>query len=178
MNLILYGFPGCGKSLCGLLAAHKLERTFTDTDEIVEELFFDPSNGRSKLSCRQIYRAYGEEYFRKLERDAVRRLGLLQRGIIATGGGAVLFTNCQELCKLGRLVYLKISKQTFKRRISSQADLPAFIDPYQLDESLERVYNTRLPVYERIADEVIEVDTLSPQQVADEICSLVAVQQG
>ncbi len=40
MNLILYGFPCCGKSNSGVIAARRLERTFIDTDQIIEALFF------------------------------------------------------------------------------------------------------------------------------------------
>lgn len=177
MNIILFGFPGCGKTTSGILAARRLERTFIDTDEIIEALFFDPSQGRSmELSCRQIYREYGEEYYRKLERDAIRRLRWLERGVVAVGGSAVLdFINHQELAKLGRLVYLNIGKETLRQRLLAQDDLPPFFDPHQLDESLDRMYTVRLSIYERIADEIIDVSQLTSTQVAEQIVSMVAV---
>ncbi len=180
MNLILYGFPACGKTCCGGLAARRLERTFIDTNDIVEALFFDPSRGRSmELSSRQIYQEYGEDYFRKLERDAIRRLRWLERGVVASGCTAVLdFINHQELSKLGRLIYLKIDPETVKQRLLSQDHLPPFLDPYQLDESVERMYTAREAVYERIADDIIDTAHLTPEQVADKICSLVTIQQG
>ncbi len=131
-----------------------------------------------ELSSKQIFREYGEKYFRKLERDAIRRLRWLERGVIAVGGGAVIdFINHQELAKLGRFIYLEIGKNTLKQRLSMQADLPALVDPYHLDESLEELYATRAPVYERIADEIIKVDSLTEEQVADQICSLITVAQ-
>ena len=179
MNLILYGFPCCGKTSCGILAARRLERTFIDIDDIIEALFFDPSHGRSMdLTCRQIFREYGDDYFRKLERDAIRRLRWLERAVVASGGGAVLdFINHQELSKLGRLTYLKLDQETLKQRLLSQDDLPAFLDPYQLDESIDHLYTTRATIYERIADEIIDVSQLSCDEVAEKISSLVAIQQ-
>src|SRR5439155_25052789 len=78
-NVILVGFMGAGKSVCGRLLARRLGRCFVETDDIIVA-----SEGRS---IPEILREAGEARFRQLEGEVVEALKLTSGEGIATGGG-------------------------------------------------------------------------------------------
>lgn len=174
MNLVLFGFKCSGKTSCGSLAAFQLNKTFVDIDQVIEALHYDPAAGRpEKLSCREIYLKYREEYFRALEREAVRKARFVKDGIIATGGGAILdFFNYVELKRLGLLVYLKADREAIRQRIVSLPEPPAYFDPADIEGSFGQIYRARIETYERVADRVLDTHGLSIEQVAKAISDL------
>jgi len=69
-NILLVGFMGAGKSLCGRVLARRLGRCFVETDDMIAE--------RAGRSIPEIFRQDGEEHFRQLEAetlDALKSLG-------------------------------------------------------------------------------------------------------
>ncbi|MDP1834804.1 MAG: shikimate kinase [Chlamydiales bacterium] len=174
MNLVLFGFKTCGKTTTGKLVAKKLNKTFVDVDTIIEDLYYNPLLGRpKKLSHGDIFRHHGEEFFRALERDAVRKMRLVKNGVIATGGGSVLdYYNHAELKKNGLLVYLKTPKEVIKKRMLETKPLPGILDPDDPEKSFERMYKERSPIYDKIADVVLDTEGISLENLADQVCSL------
>ena len=77
-TVFLIGFPGCGKTTLGEVTANVLNCPFTDLDEFIEQ--------QAGQTVMEIFSSYGEEYFRRLERQALRELAS-QSGIVACGGG-------------------------------------------------------------------------------------------
>jgi shikimate kinase len=99
-NVILVGFMGAGKSVCGRLLARRLGRCFVETDDLIV--------ARTGRSIPEIFREQGEEAFRHLETEAVEALRLKSGEVIATGGGLP----CREgrmdaLRELGTVVWLR-----------------------------------------------------------------------
>lgn len=174
MNLVLFGFKTSGKTAVGTLVAKKLHKTFVDIDKIIEDLYYNPLLGRPKqLTVSEIFVQHGEEFFRALERDAVRKLRLVKNGIIATGGGTLIdHYSHAEIKKNGLLIYLKTDFEVIKERILKLKKMPAFLDANDIEGSLRRVFQERLPIYERIADEVIDTQGKSLDIIADNVCSL------
>src|SRR4029450_5778771 len=78
-NVVLVGFMGAGKSVCGRLLARRLGRCFVETDDMIVA-----SEGRS---IPEIFRDAGEERFRQLEAETLDALALKSGEVIATGGG-------------------------------------------------------------------------------------------
>jgi shikimate kinase len=155
MNLILFGFKGCGKTTFGKLLADKMDRKFLDTDQIVMELYKQEHN--RSLTAREIYQQLGEEGFRALEKRAVATLESVQNSIIAVGGGTVLLPeNVERLQKLGQLVYLDAQPETLRKRIFLY-DLPAFLTG---EQELEEWIKQRKPIYEAIPAHRLTVDLL------------------
>src|SRR4029453_817590 len=98
-NVVLVGFMGAGKSVCGRLLARRLGRCFVETDDMIVA-----SEGRS---IPEIFRDAGEEAFRQLEAETLDALALKSGEVIATGGGLP----CREgrmdrLRELGTVVWL------------------------------------------------------------------------
>lgn len=141
-NIVLIGMPGCGKSTAGKLLAKKLRREFLDTDsEIIR------ADGRS---IPEIFSSEGEEIFRQLETNAVRRVGKQLGNVIATGGGIVMKKeNRDALEQNGTVIYLK--KELSLLSLDGR--------PLSKDEdAVRKIYETRKDTYEAFADFIVEVD--------------------
>ena len=108
------------------------------------------------LSVNDIFSEKGEEYFRRLETDAIRELGDgLHNTVIATGGGLPMRDENKKLLKaLGMVYYLKTGADAIFRRISGNKDRPLLLceNPY---ERICSMLNEREPAYLRSADVVI-----------------------
>ena len=159
MNIILFGFKGVGKTHFGKLLSLHLNRPFIDTDDLMGPL----------LSSREIYETLGEKGFRKMEEEIVETLASQSDSVIALGGGTVLsVSNVRLLQKIGRLIYLRSHFDPLKERILKNGP-PSFIDPKNPIESLHQVYLERLPIYEAIQAESIDVDLLDEKAVLAKI---------
>ena len=84
--IYLTGMMGAGKSVLGRRLADSLGWSFADLDLMTEQHL-----GRS---VRQLFEQYGEEGFRRFERDSLRRASIFSRHVIALGGGT-LYAVCR-----------------------------------------------------------------------------------
>jgi len=149
-NMILIGMPGSGKSVIGQLLAKQLNRPFVDIDNEIEK-----TAGRT---IPEIFEQDGEEYFRKMETQAIERWGKESGLVIATGGGAV--TREENYCHMhqnGRIVFIKrdVSKLERSDRPLSQGDMQA-------------MYEQRFPLYKRFADYTVQNER-ELQDVVDQL---------
>lgn len=78
-KVYLVGFMGSGKTSLGHELARKLGSGFVDLDEQIEA-----SEG---MSATQIFRTWGEAYFRALETAMLQNLSAWRAVVISTGGG-------------------------------------------------------------------------------------------
>jgi shikimate kinase len=161
--MILFGFKGAGKTHLGKYLSRALNRPFIDTDDLICALF--PKRG---FTVRAIHQELGESAFRKLEKRAIQTLTTDANAVIALGGGAILDPDHVDyLQKIGRLIYLKASFHTIQKRISS------FVD----SEALYQIYCERLPIYESISAEVIDVDLLDEAGCLAALCSIACLEE-
>ncbi|MDF2633431.1 MAG: Shikimate kinase [Pelosinus sp.] len=79
-NVVLIGMPGSGKSSIGSIVSQKLQTTFLDMDQYIEE--------KEQKKIPELFLS-GEAYFRQIESNAVQDIYLKQSIVIATGGGIV-----------------------------------------------------------------------------------------
>ena len=157
-NVIFIGMPGCGKTT--VISLYKqMGKEVWDTDEYIESL-------HGKIS--DIFMKFGEEHFRKLETEAVREICKKENCFISTGGGCVM---CEENVRLfkdsGKIVYLKAGIDTLLKRLEGDNSRPLLVG--NKEERLTELFNRRAPVYERIADIVIDTDGLTPKEVLENI---------
>ncbi|MBR3439621.1 MAG: shikimate dehydrogenase [Clostridia bacterium] len=142
-NIVLIGMPTSGKTSVGTLVAQKTGRAFYDTDGITEEI--------TGMPIPEYIKKYGEAEFRKKEKDAVAKAAEYPGAVIATGGGAVLDRdNVRALKRNGTLVFLNRPLE----KLQAAGDRP-LSDDYG---KLVKMYETRLPVYMKAADIVIDGD--------------------
>lgn len=138
-NIILVGMPGSGKSTVGQALAEALGRPFVDTDTLIVE-----ETGRS---IPEIFSADGEEVFRALETEAVKKAGMMSGAVIATGGGVVTRErNYRPLSQNGKIVFIE-------RELTA---LPVNGRPISQANPVEALYAKRLPLYRSFADVTVE----------------------
>lgn len=164
MNIILYGLPMSGKTTTGRMIAEKLKRSFIDTDRLVEQAY--EMQAGKKCNCRQIYKNEGELTFRSLEKQQISSLTSQGKSVVAVGGGSLCDQeNVKRLQSIGRLIYLKASKEILWQRIQHQGT-PAYLEEDNPKTSFEELVKKRIPLYEKMADVIIETDEKSEQDVA------------
>ena len=149
MHLILFGFPGSGKTHLGKKLAETLQRPFIDTDDLLIDLYFQ----RAQIKCtvRQIHQQIGEAAFRLLEQEALQSLSHQPPSIVALGGGAVLLPqNVAFLRTVGQLIYLKVPFELACERLLSRG-IPSFADPKNPKASLKKLYKIREPLYHSLS---------------------------
>lgn len=160
MNVILFGFKGCGKTHFGKLLAKELNYQFIDTDDIIIRSYAEESG--QHLTPRAIYQSIGEAGFRLLEKKAISTLKMVKNTVIALGGGAVLSPdNVEILKKIGKLIYLETDIETIKKRNITL-----------LEGSIEKVYLDRLPIYRSVSAPSVHTHTLTEEAVISAICSI------
>ena len=81
-NIILIGMPGSGKTSIGASAAQILKRDFVDIDAVIEK--------NAGMSIPEIFENHGEQYFRDLESDTIKKYGKEKGLVISVGGGGIL----------------------------------------------------------------------------------------
>ncbi len=169
-TLILIGYKGCGKTHFGLRLSHKLDRTFIDTDRLIEELYLKRYHGIKK--GREIFEDLGAQSFRSLEKEAVSSLNPPPGSIIATGGGTLTEKSTVFFMKqLGLLIYLETDKAILKQRMLGK-QLPAFLDPHDVDRSFEQMYRLRKPIYEQVCDVKINTSGLDEDTILEQLIQI------
>lgn len=163
MNFILCGLPMTGKSTIGKLLAEKLKCNFYDTDQLLEDAF-NSETGRHS-TCREIFKEEGEAQFRKREKEQIASLKDVKESIVVVGGGALCDAENVSLLKnLGRIIYIKVSPDKIWERISSR-EIPAYLDQDAPEKDFYELAKKRLPDYENAADETVDINNLSVQDV-------------
>ena len=146
-NIILVGFMGAGKSVCGRVLARRLGRCFVETDDVIVA-----GEGRS---IPEIFRDAGEPRFRQLEADTLEGLKLKSGEVIATGGGLPCREGRMELLRqLGTVVWLDGDVRELHERASRIGKRPMLEGRSMAD--VEALYRARQPYYRRAH---ITVDT-------------------
>src|SRR6266508_3420860 len=139
-NIVLVGFMGAGKSMCGRLLARRLGRCLVETDDMIV--------AREGCSIPEIFREAGEERFRQLEAEALEALKLKSGEIIATGGGLPCREGRMELLReLGTVVWLDGDVRELHARASHIGNRP-MLDGRSIAE-IEELYRVRQPYYRR-----------------------------
>lgn len=150
-NIVLIGMPGCGKTTIGAALAQRLNRPLADADELIVSL--------AGKSIPDIFAQDGESSFRGWETKALEALGKQSGLILATGGGCVTRQeNFSLLHQNGIIVCLQRDLRL----------LPKEGRPLSQQNSLDAMYQTRLPLYEAFADFTVD-NGGTPEETVDAI---------
>jgi shikimate kinase len=157
MIVYLVGMPGSGKSTIGPELAGRLGVPFVELDAEIER-----AAGRS---VREIFEAQGEPRFRELEAAALPAAAAHDPSVVSCGGGVVLEpANRVTLRATGDVVFLSVSLEVLKERVSPSADRPLI----HAEADLERLFRDREPLYREFAAHVVEASG-PPHDVAEAI---------
>lgn len=164
-NIFLVGLMGAGKSTIGRQLARELGKQFRDSDSEIEK--------RTGVSIDVIFDIEGEQGFRRRETRMLKEL-VEERGIVlATGGGAVLASeNRQLLGDNGLIIYLKASAEHLAGRVKLDRRRPLLQTGDKLAK-IRELMTQREPVYQQLADMVVETNNRSIPRVVREISKMI-----
>ncbi len=159
---------GAGKTSVGRRLAECRGWEFFDSDRQIEAM-----TGRT---VADIWRRDGEPVFRRLEAQVLAdALASTTPRVIAAAGGTVLDEQNRRLMTLHHpVVWLRARPETLAGRVGSGMHRPLLDDDPAA--ALERLDAIRRPYYEEVADVVVDVDDLTPEQVV--ACVDAAIRHG
>lgn len=109
-KIFLIGYMGSGKSTAGEQLAAKLGYEFVDLDSFIE--------GECNQSIEEIFAEKGENEFRAIEHNALKKLINKDNAVIACGGGTPCYYGNMELMNSsGTTIYLKMSVDSLTSRL-------------------------------------------------------------
>ncbi|MGH1543485.1 MAG: shikimate kinase [Arenicella sp.] len=162
-NIVLVGMPATGKSTLGYLLAERLDKTFIDTDELIEEL--------SEQPLQQLIDQIGHDRFDQVEEKALLSIEE-EHLIIATGGSAIYRRDAIAYLKQNAIVvHLMASPENLQKRIKNFDTRGIVIgDGMTFDD----LYNERMPLYIEQADFTVDTDVAeaTPEQIVERIMAL------
>jgi shikimate kinase len=136
-----------------------------DTDRLIEEAYRRETGQQE--TCRQIYYKRGKAFFRSLEKQQIISLIREQECVIAVGGGAIEDEdNVQHLRFIGEVIYLKTSVDCVWKRVERDG-IPAYLNLNNPKEAFYETARRRLPLYEKAAHFMLEVEGKTAQEITE-----------
>lgn len=160
-NIVLIGMMGAGKSTIGLELAKYLENyTLVDMDSEIEK--------RENMKISEIFKKYGEKYFRNYETDLIKELCQNENQVISTGGGVFEKEENRKILKEnGKVFYLKASPEKLFERIKSQTHRPLLQQGFGI-EKVKTILESREKNYEQ-AHFIIDTENELPYNIIKRI---------
>jgi len=160
-NIVLIGMPGVGKSTIGVLLAKQLGYSFLDTDLLIQVA--------ESQTLQQLIQKYGISGFCDIEEEYIRSV-TVNAHVIATGGSVVYGKAAMRHLKTDAVViHLNLSLGRLKKRLDDLDARGVAIAP---GRDLSDLYAERHPLYLKYADQTVETDSLTPNQVVTQILDM------
>ncbi|HEY9002212.1 MAG TPA: shikimate kinase [Mucilaginibacter sp.] len=154
MKIFLIGFMGSGKTTLGRKLASRMGYEFIDLDHKLEQ--------QVELSIAEYFQLFGEDAFRQLESEVLKKTLYPDNAIISTGGGLpCYFDNMDWMKANGKSVYIKLNPKTLADRLEAgKEERPLLQDKHgdALVEFIEQKLDEREKFYSQAS---IIVDGLS-----------------
>jgi shikimate kinase len=158
-NLVFLGMMGSGKSSIGAMVSKKLNISFIDIDNLIEE--------HSGMTVSEIFEINGEDYFRNLEEKITIKSLKHKNVVVSLGGGGfinnkirknVLTNHFSFWLNWDDLVLIKRIKGSEKRPLASKST----------EQEIKAIINKRKKIYAK-ADFKINCDKLTKSEIVKTI---------
>lgn len=158
-RVLLIGMMGAGKTTVGKSLAAELGWRYLDSDEQVQQ--------HTGKTVPEIFAEQGEQAFRAEERRALEEAARSDDHlVVSVAGGAVLDPHNRAVIKTaGFVVWLRATVETLAKRVGDGDGRPLLGD--DPEEALRRLYPQRRPLYEELADLVVDVDDRPSRAVVE-----------
>jgi len=168
MNKVyIIGFMGVGKSTAGKKLASKLGWQFIDTDVVFEEKY--------KLNINTFFNKYGEELFRKLEREILISSFKTDNCVVSTGGGLPCYLDAMDqINNNGISVYLEMNTDAIFSRLQNSKQKRPLVESKSeedLKDFIQKKLNERESCYSK-ASITISALSISINSLIERIVSL------
>ena len=158
----LLGLRGAGKTTIGKQLARRLRVRFVELDRRIEQA--------AEMSLSELFSLYGEEHYRRLEREALTRVLAENRSIVlATGGGIVAASDTYALLKKhATTIWLRAAPEDHWNRVVRQGDRRPMADHPQAMADLRALLAAREPLYAS-ADRTVDTSGRKIDEIVDEL---------
>jgi len=167
-RIALIGLRGGGKSTLGRLLAEHLDVPFVELDREIER--------RSGANLSEIFDMFGQETFRRAEREALD--DVLRRHphfVIATSGSIVTEPSTLELLLASCFtVWVRAEPQEHMKRVMAQGDMRPMANNIRAMEDLVSILKSREPLYAK-AEAVVATTGKTPEQNLAELLRVIAI---
>ena len=141
-NICIMGLMGSGKSVIGKDLSKYLNFKFYDTDKEIEL--------KTKKSINEIFKEYGELYFRNLEEKICIKLLNKNNCVISLGGGSITNKEIRKSIKQNSYsIYLQVKLNNLVNRLKSSKKRPLLNKDGSKIEILKKIYEDRKKFYEK-----------------------------
>jgi XRE family aerobic/anaerobic benzoate catabolism transcriptional regulator len=165
-RIALIGLRGGGKSTLGRLLAERLGVPFIELDREIEE--------RSGASLTEIFDMFGQETFRRAEREALESvLAKHSDFVMATSGSIVTDPGTMELLLSSCFtIWIKAEPQDHMRRVIEQGDMRPMANSARAMEDLIAILKSREPLYAK-AEAALVTTGKTPEQNVNELMHVI-----
>jgi XRE family aerobic/anaerobic benzoate catabolism transcriptional regulator len=167
-RIALIGLRGGGKSTLGRLAAERLGVPFIELDREIEK--------RSGATLSEIFDMFGQETFRRAEREALDEVLRRHKSfVIATSGSIVTEPGTLELLLSSCFtVWIKADPEEHMKRVMAQGDMRPMAHSARAMEDLISILRSREPLYAK-AEVALSTSGRTPEQNLAELLRLIEV---
>ncbi len=160
MNFVLIGFMGSGKSTIARVLSSLLNFDLIEMDKLVYK------KTKTK-NMHEVFALGGEQLLREMELCIAKEYAKKTNQIISTGGGIVLAPSPLNLFKKNKakIIFLNAPFDLIAKRLENDHSRPLFTD----FTNAKAIYNARLPLYLKFADEIIDIGSEPPSDIASTI---------
>lgn len=166
-RIALLGLRGSGKSTLGRLLAKQRGIPFIELDQEIERI--------TGTSLGEIFELFGQETFRRAEREALDRvLSEHEEFVMATSGSIVTEPATLDLLLSSCFtVWVRAEPKTHMARVMAQGDLrPMTSNPRAMDD-LMSILQSREPLYAK-ADATLDTNGRTVEQTLADLTTLIA----
>jgi XRE family aerobic/anaerobic benzoate catabolism transcriptional regulator len=165
-RIALLGLRGGGKSTLGRLLAERLDMPFIELDREIEK--------RSGASLSEIFDMFGQETFRRAEREALEDVLHRHRNfVVATGGSIVTDPGTMELLLSSCFtVWVRAEPEDHMRRVIAQGDMRPMAKSARAMEDLVAILKSREPLYAK-AEAALVTTGKTPEQNLSELMRVI-----
>lgn len=171
-RIALIGLRGGGKSTLGRLLAERLSVPFIELDQEIER--------RSGARLSEIFDMFGQETFRRAEREALDDvLHRHQHFVIATSGSIVTEPSTLELLLSSCFtIWVRAEPDEHMKRVMAQGDMRPMAKNTRAMDDLISILRSREPLYAK-AEAVVTTTGKTPEQnLAELLCNLAVPANG
>jgi XRE family aerobic/anaerobic benzoate catabolism transcriptional regulator len=165
-RIALIGLRGGGKSTLGRLLADRLAVPFIELDREIER--------RSGASLSEIFDMFGQETFRRAEREALDDVLRQHRAfVMATSGSIVADPATLELLLSSCFtVWVRAEPEDHMRRVIEQGDMRPMANSTRAMEDLVAILKSREPFYAK-AEAALHTSGKTPEQALAELVRMI-----
>ncbi|KAK7247491.1 hypothetical protein RIF29_42374 [Crotalaria pallida] len=150
--IYLVGMMGSGKTTVGKIMSQVLGYSFCDCDTLIEEQV----DGNS---VADIFKQYGEAFFRDKETEALCKLSQMHRLVISTGGGAVMRPINWKYMHKGVSVWLDVPVEALAQRIAAVGTNSRPLLHYEAGDAYTRTFMRLSALFEERSEAYANANT-------------------